>query len=129
MSFTPGRIDATADQTGVTLFGLLQPASDGFRNCHSDRARLSPGHMLVRRADTLTVPEMTVLVAGLRAIDANAGGSPHGLLTDRPGALSNDVLFNLLDLSTEWTRSDTDDPIFTWGRPCHRGRKVDRDRG
>jgi len=104
--FTPGRVDATQSQTDVKSFNLLRPAADGFRNYYSKRARLSAADMLVDRADmlTLTVHEMTVLVGGLRVLDANAGRSKHGVFTKRPGVLSNDFFVNLLDMSTEWKR-------------------------
>ncbi len=112
--FKPGRVDAAQDQTDVASFEFLRPAADGFRNYYSERARRSPTDMLIDRADmlTLTVPEMTVLVAGMRALDANAGGAKHGIFTDRPGTLSNDFLVNLLDMSTEWKKSEDDDSIF-----------------
>ncbi|MEM1229049.1 MAG: catalase/peroxidase HPI [Pseudomonadota bacterium] len=102
--FTAGRVDATQAQTSEASFELLHPAADGFRNYYSDRARRSAAEMLIDRADvlTLTVPEMTVLVAGMRALDANAGGAKHGVFTDRPGTLSNDFIVNLLDMSTQW---------------------------
>ncbi len=107
--FTPGRVDATAEQTDVDSFDLLRPAADGFRNFYSDRARRTPAEMLVDQADllTLTVPEMTVLVAGMRALDANAGAVKHGVLTNRPGTLSNDFLVNLLDMGNEWKPAAT----------------------
>lgn len=102
--FVAGRVDASQEQTDIRGFEFLRPAADGFRNYYSDRARLSPAEMLIDRADmlTLTVPEMTVLVAGLRALNANTGGAEHGVFTDRPGTLSNDFFVNLLDMSTEW---------------------------
>ena len=110
--FTPGRTDATQQHTDVESFAVLEPTSDGFRNY------LAPGQMhpaeflLVDRANllTLSAPEMTVLVGGLRAIGANADGSSTGVLTDRPGALTNDFFVNLLDMGTEWTAtSDTEE--------------------
>ncbi|MDZ7668745.1 MAG: catalase/peroxidase HPI [Gammaproteobacteria bacterium] len=108
--FTPGRGDATQEQTDVASFAVLEPKADGFRNYYSEDARLSPAEGLVDRADllTLTVPEMTVLVGGMRALDANTGGADHGVFTDRPGTLSNDFFVNLLDMSTEWSKSDTE---------------------
>ena len=111
--FTPGRADASQDQTDIASFQNLQPAADGFRNYMSARARLAPAEMLVDRADmlTLTVPEMTVLVGGMRALDANAGAAKHGVFTDRPGTLSNDFFVNLVDMSTAWSPAD-DDGIF-----------------
>ncbi|WP_282096215.1 catalase/peroxidase HPI [Epibacterium ulvae] len=111
--FHPGRVDATQEQTDTVAFEFLRPAADGFRNYYSDQARLSPAKMLIDRADmlTLTVPEMTVLVAGMRVLDANTDNSKHGVFTDRPGTLSSDFFTNLLDLSTEWTKEQ--DGFFT----------------
>ncbi|HSG91454.1 MAG TPA: catalase/peroxidase HPI [Pseudomonadales bacterium] len=105
--FTPGRADATQEQTDVASFAELEPKADGFRNYFGDGNRRSPADMLVDRANmlTLTVPEMTVLVGGLRALDANVGQADHGVFTDRPGTLSNDYFVNLLDMSTKWTKS------------------------
>ena len=112
--FTPGRTDASQEQTDVGSFAVLEPAADGFRNYYGGASRLSPVRALVDRASllTLTVPEMTVLVGGLRGLDANAGGLEHGVFTDRPGALSNDFFVNLLDMSTSWTRSLENEGIF-----------------
>lgn len=106
--FTPGRADATAEQTDVEAFAVLEPKADGFRNYYSDEAYLPPAESLVDKADllTLTVPEMTALVGGLRALDANTGGLKHGVLTDQPGTLTNDFFVNLLDMSTVWAKSD-----------------------
>ena len=105
--FTPGRTDASQDKTDVASFAVLEPAADGFRNYYGERSRLSPAEMLVDRASllTLNVPEMTALVGGLRALNVNAGGSSHGVFTDRPGTLSNDFFVNLLDMSTKWSKS------------------------
>ncbi|MEO1334831.1 MAG: peroxidase family protein, partial [Myxococcota bacterium] len=102
--FKPGRADATQAQTDTTSFGYLEPTSDGFRNYFTNSYQRSPASALVDRADMLdlTVPEMTVLVGGLRVLGANAGGSKHGVFTKRPGALSNDFFTNLLDMNTEW---------------------------
>lgn len=107
--FTPGRVDATAAQTDPQGIELLRPAADGFRNFYSDQARLTPTQMLIDQADTLslTVPEMTVLLAGMRMLDANTGGARHGVFTDTPGALSNDFFVNLLDMGNEWKPSAT----------------------
>ena len=112
--FVPGRGDATQAQTDVPSFAVLEPRADGFRNYYGADARLSPTRSLVDRADqlTLTVPEMTVLVGGMRALDANAGGSAHGVLTDRPGTLSSDFFVNLLDMSTVWTKSKEEDGLY-----------------
>lgn len=112
--FTPGRTDARQAQTDVESFAVLEPAADGFRNYFGSGNHRSPAEMLVDRANllTLTVPEMTVLLGGLRALDANAGGSEHGVFTDRPGTLSNDFFVNLLGMSTKWTKSETDEGVY-----------------
>jgi len=112
--FIPGRMDATQAQTDVTSFAVLEPAADGFRNYFSNAAHRSPADMLVDRANmlTLSVPEMTVLVGGLRALNANTGQSAVGVLTDRPGTLSNDFFKNLLDMSTTWAKSPTSAGIY-----------------
>ncbi len=106
--FTPGRADATQAQTDVDSFAVLEPTADGFRNYYSDTNARSPAELLVDRAQllSLTVPEMTALVGGLRALDANAEDSGDGVFTDRPGTLSNDFFVNLLDMSTRWQPSE-----------------------
>ena len=108
--FKPGRTDATQAQTDVDSFAVLEPTADGFRNYFGKGHSRSPADMLVDRASllTLTVPEMTVLVGGMRALDANTGKSKHGVFTDRPGTLSNDFFVNLLDMSTKWSKAKTD---------------------
>jgi len=108
--FTPGRTDASEAQTDATSFAWLEPKADGFRNYLADDAVTSAGYerspatLLVDKADmlNLTVPEMTVLVGGMRALDANTGGAKHGVFTDKPGTLTNDFFVNLLDMSTRW---------------------------
>ncbi len=108
--FTPGRTDASQEQTDVESFSVLEPAADGFRNfANGEGYGGSPAERLIDKADVLklTVPEMTALVGGMRALGANAGGSAHGVLTDRPGALSNDFFVNLLDMRTTWAPSST----------------------
>ena len=102
--FRPGRTDARQDQTDVESFAVLEPFADGFRNYLKGRSVVPAEHLLVDKAQllTLTAPEMTVLVGGLRALGANADGSDTGVLTDRPGTLSNDFFVNLLDMGTEW---------------------------
>jgi catalase-peroxidase len=102
--FTPGRADATQEQTDVESFAVLEPTADGFRNYLRSGHRRSAEELLVDRANllTLTAPEMTVLVGGLRVLGANAGKSEHGVFTKQPGALTNDFFVNLLDMSTEW---------------------------
>jgi catalase-peroxidase len=112
--FAPGRTDASQEQTDVDSFAVLEPRADGFRNYARAGARLSPETLLLDRANmlTLTAPEMTVLVGGMRALDANQGRSKHGVLTDRPGTLSNDFFVNLLDMGTEWAPSDSDEGVY-----------------
>ncbi|MFI8103903.1 catalase/peroxidase HPI [Streptomyces sp. NPDC086023] len=107
--FAPGRTDASQEQTDVESFAVLEPAADGFRNYLRSGEKLPPETLLLDRANllTLTAPELTVLIGGMRALDANAGGSAHGVFTDRPGTLSNDFFVNLLDMATEWRASDT----------------------
>lgn len=107
VAFTPGRVDATQAQTDITSFGYLEPRADGFRNYYSDGAYVDPASALVDKADTLnlTVPEMTVLVGGMRVLGANAGGSANGVFTSRPGVLSNDFFVNLLSMDTVWSKS------------------------
>jgi catalase-peroxidase len=102
--FAPGRTDASQEKTDVESFEVLEPRADGFRNYLRAGEKLSPETLLVERAYMLglTAPEMTVLIGGLRALGANAGETKHGVLTDRPGVLSNDFFVNLLDASTEW---------------------------
>jgi catalase-peroxidase len=112
--FTPGRTDASQAQTDVSSFSVLEPTADGFRNYFGKNNRLSPAEMLVERANllTLTVPEMTVLVGGMRALNANAGQSAHGVFTARPGTLSNDFFVNLLDMSTKWSKSSQSEGLY-----------------
>jgi len=106
--FTPGRMDATQAMTDIDSFAHLKPAADGFRNYYNaDESYLSPVKAMIDKANLLdlNVPEMTALVGGLRALNANAGGSDHGVFTDRPGVLTTDYFSNLLDMSTAWTPS------------------------
>ena len=113
--FTPGRTDASQEQTDVDSFAALEPHADGFRN-YFDTAtnRLSPAEMLVERASmlTLSIPEMTVLVGGMRALNANSGGSANGVLTAKPGTLSNEFFVNLLDMSTKWSKSAKGEGLY-----------------
>ncbi|MGN6150757.1 MAG: catalase/peroxidase HPI [Lysobacteraceae bacterium] len=108
--FAPGRTDATDAQTDAASFAVLEPQADGFRNFARPGLEAGAAERLIDRAQllTLTAPEMTVLIGGLRALDANAGGSRHGVLTDRPGVLTHDVFVNLLDMRTRWQRSAGD---------------------
>ncbi len=102
--FTPGRMDASQEQTDVESFEALEPAADGFRNYLKGKYSVSAEELLIDKAQllTLTAPEMTVLVGGLRVLGANADGSPYGVLTPKPGVLTNDFFVNLLDMGTEW---------------------------
>jgi catalase-peroxidase len=102
--FTPGRMDAAQSQTDVDSFKPLEPAADGFRNYQKARFAVTAEALLIDRAQllTLTAPEMTVLVGGLRVLGANFGQTKHGVFTQRPGVLSNDFFVNLLDMGTQW---------------------------
>ncbi len=108
--FKPGRMDATQEQTDVQSFAFLEPKADPFRNYYAEGNYLSPTQAMVDRANllTLTVPEMTVLVGGLRVLNANAGEAKHGVFTDTPGKLNNAFFVNLLDMSTKWQKSKTE---------------------
>ncbi|NUN69854.1 MAG: catalase/peroxidase HPI [Bacteroidetes bacterium] len=112
--FTPGRTDATQEQTDVTSFAVLEPEADGFRNYLKQRFTVPAEEMLVDKAQllTLSAPQMTVLIGGLRVLGANADGSAHGVLTTRPGMLTNDFFVNLLDMGTEWTPVTADAETF-----------------
>ena len=112
--FTPGRMDASAEQTDPEAFAPLEPKADGFRNYLGGDQLLSAEALLVDRAQllTLTAPEMTVLVGGLRVLGANAGGATHGVFTDRPGTLTNDFFVNLLDMRTEWKPSSSENGVY-----------------
>jgi catalase-peroxidase len=105
--FTPGRMDASQEQTDVESFAPLEPRADGFRNYLNGKQRLSPEEMLVDKAQLLklTAPEMTVMIGGLRVLGANTGNSKHGVFTKKPGTLTNDFFVNLLDMSTQWQPS------------------------
>jgi catalase-peroxidase len=112
--FEPGRTDATQEMTDVNSFSFLEPKADAFRNYFGKDNRLSPAQMMVDKADqlTLTVPEMTVLIGGLRTIGANYDGSEHGLLTDQPGTLNNDFFVNLLTMDNEWKKSEDSEAVY-----------------
>ena len=112
--FTPGRTDATQEQTDVESFAVLEPRADGFVNYLHPDEKLQPETLLLDRAYMLelSAPELTVLVGGMRALGANQGGSPHGLLTERPGVLTNDFFVNLLAPGTEWKDSHSDAGVY-----------------
>lgn len=114
LPFTPGRMDASQEQTDVNSFAVLEPKADAFRNYYAEGNLLSPTEMLVDRANmlTLSVPEMTVLLGGMRVLDANSGESKQGVFTARPGILSNDFFLNLLDMSTKWQKSSQSEGVY-----------------
>jgi len=112
--FRPGRTDASQEETDVESFAVLERTADGFRNFLRAGEKLSPETMLLERANflTLTAPEMTVLIGGMRALNANHGQAPHGVFTDRPGTLTNDFFVNLLDAGTEWKTSVASENVY-----------------
>ncbi len=112
--FAPGRTDASQEQTDTASFAVLEPKADAFRNYLPAGEKLSPETLMLDRANllTLTAPETTVLIGGMRALDTGFKGSPHGVLTRRPGVLTNDFFLNLLDMGTEWKASATDENVF-----------------
>jgi catalase-peroxidase len=120
--FKPGRMDASQEQTDVISFAVLEPLADGFRNYQKTRFAVSAEELLVDKAQllTLTAPEMTVLIGGLRVLGANFGKSPHGAFTKRPETLTNDFFVNLLDMGTTWKESAKDNDVFE-GRDCATG--------
>jgi catalase-peroxidase len=121
--FTPGRVDATEEHTDVESFAALEPTSDGFRNYLGKGNRLPAEYLLLDRANllTLSAPEMTALVGGLRVLGANTGGSTHGVFTETPGKLTNDFFVNLLDLGTAWKSTSEDQTLFE-GRDAATGK-------
>ena len=129
LPFAPGRTDASQEWTDAESFAVLEPAADGFRNYVKAGNGTSAAEELVERACllTLTAPEMTALVGGMRVLNANAGQSAHGVFTDRPGALSNDFFVNLLDMSTQWQPASGG--VFEGRDAAFRGRQVDGHRG
>ena len=112
--FTPGRMDASQEQTDVASFSVLEPIADGFRNYQKELYSVSSEELLIDKAQllSLTPPELTVLIGGLRVLNINHGGAQHGVLTQRPGTLSNDFFVNLLDMSTEWQPADNSEQLF-----------------
>jgi len=112
--FTPGRMDASQEQTDVASFTVLEPISDGFRNYQKTRYTVSAEELLVDKAQllTLTAPEMTVLVGGMRVMNTNVGQTQHGVFTKRPEALTNDFFVNLLDMGTEWKAVSEEADMF-----------------
>jgi catalase-peroxidase len=112
--FTPGRMDASQEQTDVASFSVLEPIADGFRNYLKGKYTLAAEHLLIDKAQllTLTLPEMTVLIGGMRVLKTNAGGTQHGIFTQRPETLTNDFFVNLLDMSTEWKPVSPEADLF-----------------
>jgi len=130
--FAPGRVDATQTQTDVESFAVLEPVIDGFRNYGRGKDGTPTEAMLIDKAQmlTLTAPEMTVLIGGLRVLGANADGSKHGVFTDKVGVLSNDFFVNLLDMGTEWNATDASAEVFEGkdrqsGKVKYSGTRVD----
>jgi catalase-peroxidase len=122
--FAPGRTDASQEQTDVESFAVLEPAADGFRNYQKAKYSVSTEEILVDKAQllTLTAPEMTVLIGGMRVLGANVGGAPHGVFTDRPEMLTNDFFVNLLDMGTEWKPVSEEADLFE-GRDRRTGKR------
>ena len=130
--FTPGHTDASQKQTDAESFAVLEPVADGFRNYQKAKFSVGAEHLLLDRAQllTLTAPEMTVLIGGLRVLNANHGQSPHGVFTERPETLTNDFFVNLLDMRTEWKPTAEDEDVFegrdrSTGEPKWTGTRVD----
>ena len=130
--FTPGRTDASQEQTDAVSFAVLEPAADGFRNYLKTKYTVSAEELLVDRAQllTLTAPEMTVLIGGMRVLNANFGQSQHGVFTKRPETLTNDFFVNLLDMSTTWKPASEDEDVFegrdrTTGKLKWTGTRID----
>ncbi len=122
--FTPGRMDASQEQTDVESFAVLEPIADGFRNYLKGKYSVPAEALLIDKAQllTLTAPEMTVLVGGLRVLKTNVGGSQHGVFTKRPEALTNDFFVNLLDMNTQWKPVSNGTDVFE-GRDCRTGER------
>ena len=130
--FTPGRMDASQEQTDVESFAVLEPVADGFRNYVRKGMEASASELLVDRAQlmTLTAPEMTVLIGGMRALNANCGNVAHGVFTNRPETLTNDFFVNLLDMRTKWQKAATGEGVLegrdrATGEPRWTGTVVD----
>ena len=128
--FSPGRTDASQEQTDVASFAVLEPKADGFRNYQKTKYAVSAEELLVDKAQllTLTAPEMTVLIGGMRVLNTNFGQTRHGVFTKRPETLTNDFFVNLLDMGTEWKAASNDGDMFE-GRDRKTGEaQVDRHR-
>ena len=122
--FTPGRTDASQEQTDVESFAVLEPIADGFRNYLKGKYSVPAESLLVDKAQllTLTAPEMTVLIGGMRVLKTNVGGTQHGVFTKRPEALTNDFFVNLLDMNTQWKPVSKEADVFE-GRDCKTGER------
>ncbi|WP_417940645.1 catalase/peroxidase HPI [Flavobacterium sp. RS13.1] len=132
ISFTPGRMDASQEQTDIESFGYLEPKADGFRNYRSTKSTVSTEELLIDKANllTLTAPELTVLLGGLRVLDINTDGSKNGVFTHRPGQLTNDFFVNLLDMNTKWQALSHDKELYAGndrntGQPKWMGTRAD----
>ena len=130
--FTPGRMDASLEQTDAESFGYLEPKTDGFRNYRSTKSAVSTEELLIDKANllTLTAPELTVLLGGLRVLDINSDGTKNGIFTHRPGQLTNDFFINLLDMNTQWQAVSNDKELYagndrTTGQPKWIGTRAD----
>ena len=130
--FIPGRADASQEQTDVMSFAAMEPGADGFRNYLNSRHKASAEEMLIDKAQllTLTAPELTALIGGLRVININVDGSQHGVFTNREGALTNDFFVNLLDMNTTWRATSDNQNLFvgsdrSTGEPKWTGTRVD----
>ena len=112
--FSPGRGDATQDQTDIHSFGLLEPRADAFRNYSKGKYSISTEEMMIDRANlmNLTAPEMTVLIGGMRVLNSNYDGSKHGVFTKKPGSLTNDFFVNLIDMNTTWKETSEEEELF-----------------
>lgn len=132
VSFTPGRMDASQEQTDVESMGYLEPVADGFRNYHKTKSPVATEELLVDKAQllTLTAPELTVLTGGMRVLNTNFDGSKHGVFTLRPGQLTNDFFVNLLDMNNEWKAVSEDRELYLGsdrgtGQPKWTGTRAD----
>ena len=130
--FTPGRMDASQAQANVQSVAMLEPVADGFRNYLKGKSSIPAEALLIDKAQllTLTAPEMTVLIGGLRVLNVHTGKEAHGVFTDRPGTLSNDFFRNLLDMGTEWNATSAENDVFEGrdrktGAPRWTGTRVD----
>ncbi|MEP6583269.1 MAG: peroxidase family protein, partial [Ginsengibacter sp.] len=130
--FMPGRMDASQEQTDVESVGYLELAGDGFRNYRKTKMQVSTEELLIDKAQllTLSAPELTVLIGGMRAMDTNFDGSKHGILTQRPGQLTNDFFVNLLDMNTAWKATSDDKELYLGtdrktGQPKWTGTRAD----